>query len=105
MDAESSFEVQAEAITRQAETVDEVADQVVHGRSAASAITIGRDAYGFLCRIIPTLLDPVQEATADALQQAADALQRSADDLRTTARAYASADERTAAELRGRGGP
>jgi hypothetical protein len=97
MSAESGFEVQADAITRHASTVDDVADQVAQGRGAASAVTMGRDAYGFLCQLIPTLLDTLQEATADALQEAADSLQRSADELRMTARAYTASDERTAA--------
>ncbi|WP_250034259.1 type VII secretion target [Paractinoplanes maris] len=105
MGAESGFEVQADAVGRQAATVDEVAEQVIQGRSAASAVTIGRDAYGFLCQLIPALLDPLQEATVDALQEAADSLQRSADDLRTTARAYTGSDERTAGAFRGGNGP
>ncbi|WP_250002942.1 type VII secretion target [Actinoplanes sp. M2I2] len=105
MGTESGFEVQADAITRQATTVDEIADQVAQGRSAASAVTIGRDAYGFLCQLIPTLLTPLQEATVDALREATDSLQRSADDLRSTARAYQDSDDRTASGFRGGRGP
>lgn len=101
MAAESGFEVQADAVTRHATTVDEVAAQVVQGRSAAASVQLGRDAYGFLCQAIPSLLDPLQSATVSALQEAADSLQRSADDLRTTARAYTDADERTAGDFRG----
>jgi hypothetical protein len=101
MSADPGFQVQADAITRHATTVDEVAAQVAQGKSAASTITIGRDAYGILCSLIPTLLDPVQESVIEALQEAGDSLQSAADDLRATARDYTGSDQRTADQFRG----
>lgn len=105
MGAESGFEVQGDGISRHAATVDEVAERVAQGRSAASSVVIGRDAYGFLCQLIPTLLAPLQDATVNALQEATDSLQRASDDLRATAREYTASDERTAGAFRGGSGP
>lgn len=96
MTADSGFQVQADAILRHAATVDEVAAQVAQGRAGAATVSVGRDAYGMLCQLIPSLLQPVHESTVNALQEAADSLQRSADDLRATARDYTGSDERTA---------
>jgi len=86
MTTDPGFEVQADAITRHAATVDRVADQVAEGRGAAAAVSIGRDAYGILCSLIPSLLALVQESVIDALREASDSLQSAADDLRSTAR-------------------
>ncbi|GAB2567820.1 hypothetical protein Aab01nite_44280 [Paractinoplanes abujensis] len=105
MGDESGFEVQGDAIMRHASTVDDVAEQVAQGRSAASSVVIGRDAYGFLCQLIPSLLDPIQDATVNALQEATDSLQRASDDLRATAREYNASDERTAGAFRNGSGP
>jgi methyl-accepting chemotaxis protein len=103
MSADPGFQVQAEAITRHATTVDGVADQVAEGRAAASAVNLGRDAYGILCSLIPALLEPVQESVIEALRGSADALQSAADDLRATARDYTGSDKRTADQFRGGG--
>jgi hypothetical protein len=99
--SDAGFQVQADAIIAHAATVDEVATLVAEGRSAASAVGIGRDAYGMLCRLIPSLLDPLQESTVNALQELADSLQSSADELRSTARDYTGSDQRTADDFRG----
>jgi hypothetical protein len=93
--------VQAAAVSAHAATVDQIASDVSQGRSAAATIAIGRDAYGILCQLIPTLLDPIQEATITALQEVTDSLQRSADDLRATASDYTGSDRRTADDFNG----
>ena len=100
--ADPGFQVQADAITRHATTVDEVSAQVAQGRAAAAAVNLGRDAYGILCSAIPGLLEPVQESVISALQESSDALQSAADDLRTTARDYTGSDQRTADDFGGR---
>jgi methyl-accepting chemotaxis protein len=101
MGADVGFQVQADAITRHATTVDAVADQVAEGKGAASVVNIGRDAYGMLCSLIPSLLTPVQESLINALQEATDSLHSAADDLRATARDYTGSDDRTANQLQG----
>lgn len=100
-DAAAGFQAQADAIVRHAATVDEVAAQVAEGRGAASAVSLGRDAYGKLCSLIPVLLDPIQTSVIDALGEATDTLQSAADDLRATARDYTGADLRTADDFHG----
>jgi hypothetical protein len=101
MTGDPGFQAQADAIVAHAGAVDEVAAQVAQGRSAAAAVTVGSDAYGMLCRLIPGLLAPVQEGIVAALQESSDALQNSADDLRATAREYTGSDQRTADVFRG----
>jgi hypothetical protein len=101
MTADPGFQAQADAIVRHAATVDEVSAQVTQGRAAASTVDLGRNAYGLLCQIIPSLLDPVQESTITALGEAADALRSAADDLRATARDYTGSDQRAAGDFRG----
>jgi hypothetical protein len=72
-------------------------------RSAATAVHLGRGAYGRLCQLIPSLLDPVQEGAVSALREAADALQQTADDLRATARRYEVSDQHAAGLFDGPG--
>ena len=97
---EPSFDVDSEALRRHASSVDEVADKVDQCRRAADSVQLGRQAYGRLCQLIPSLLDPVQQAAVNALSEANDALQRTADDLRTAANQYDSGDQHVAALFR-----
>lgn len=97
----TGFQVQADAIVKHAGTVEEVAAEVMQAKAASSTISMGRDAYGLLCQLIPSLLDPLQDAAIGAFQEAADSLQRSADNLRTTARDYTGSDESVAGEFGG----
>ncbi|MEV6815510.1 type VII secretion target [Micromonospora sp. NPDC051296] len=90
---EPGFDVDSQALRRHAGSVDEVAEMVDQCRRAAGSVQLGRHAYGRLCQLIPSLLDPVQRATVNALNEAADALQRTADDVRTVARHYESGDQ------------
>ena len=101
MSSDPGFQVQADAIAAHADTLDEVAGELTQGRSAAATVSMGPEAYGILCRIIPSLLEPLQDATITALAEATDLLESSADDLRTTARDYADSDRRTADTFRG----
>lgn len=102
MAGEPGFEVESQALRTHSGTVDGVADAVDQCRRAAASVQLGREAYGRLCQLIPFLLNPIQEATTDALGDAALELQRAADDLRVVASRYDSGDQ-TAAALFGRG--
>ncbi|MEG3632466.1 type VII secretion target [Micromonospora palythoicola] len=99
MAGESGFEVDSQALRRHASSVDEVAEMVDQSRRAAGSVQLGRHAYGRLCQLIPSLLDPVQQATISALSEATDALQRTADDLRAAARQYESGDQEVSAHF------
>ncbi|GIJ25139.1 hypothetical protein Vqi01_03010 [Micromonospora qiuiae] len=102
MVGEPGFDVDGQALRQHAGSVDEVAEMVDQCRRAAGSVQLGRHAYGRLCQLIPSLLDPVQQATVNALNEATDALQRTADDLRATANRYESGDQNVAA-IFGRG--
>jgi hypothetical protein len=97
------FQAEGATILQHAGTVDDVADLVDQGRAAAGAVRVGRDAYGVLCGLFPTLLDPVQESIVGALHEASDSLRATAEDLRSTAHGYTDTDER--AERIVRAGP
>jgi hypothetical protein len=96
-----SIGVTAAHLTSHADAVDDVADQMRQGRSAAGQVRLGREAYGQLCQLIPALLDPIQESAVDALAASVDALEEMAEALRSTATGYRGTD--TAAEQRLRG--
>ncbi|WP_196255639.1 type VII secretion target [Micromonospora sp. WMMC415] len=96
------FEVDSLELHTHAGAVDGVADVVDQCRRAAASVHLGRDAYGRLCQLIPSLLHPVQEAAVDALNEATGALQGTADDLRSVAGRYDS-DDRGVARLFHRG--
>jgi hypothetical protein len=95
MTGDPGFQAEGTTILQHAGTVDKVADLVDQARAAAGAVRVGRDAYGVLCGLIPTLLDPVQESIVGALHGAVDSLRATAEDLRSTAHDYAGTDERT----------
>ncbi|MEH0819836.1 MULTISPECIES: type VII secretion target [unclassified Micromonospora] len=96
MAGHQGFEVDSQTVRAHSGTVDGVADEVDQCRRAAASVQLGRDAYGRLCQLIPSLIDPIQQATIDTLNGATDALQRAADDLRFTAREYESGDQAVA---------
>ncbi|MEV4754690.1 type VII secretion target [Micromonospora sp. NPDC049559] len=75
-----------------AASVDDVADRMGLGRSAAAGVRLGRDAYGQLCQLIPALLDPIQSSGVDALAASVDALRETAEALRLTAGDYRTVD-------------
>lgn len=69
------------------------ADSVDQARAAGATAKLGRDAYGKLCPLVPTLIDPVQQLGIDALQEAVTTLQDTADRLRTAAGEYTGSDQ------------
>jgi hypothetical protein len=91
---EQGFHVDAQTIGRHAATVEHVADGIEQGRGAAASVQLGRDAYGRLCQLVPSLLDPVQNSVIAALGEAAGSLQQTADNLRGVARGYDNSDQR-----------
>ncbi|MFR9777789.1 type VII secretion target [Micromonospora sp. MS34] len=92
----AGFEVDTRSLRVHSSAVDETADTVDECRRAAVSIELGRDAYGRLCQLIPSLLEPLQEATADSLGETARALQRAADGLRTVSDRYDRNDDHAA---------
>ncbi|GGM51579.1 hypothetical protein GCM10011608_40630 [Micromonospora sonchi] len=97
MVGEPGFDVDSRALRQHAGSVDGVAEMVDQCRRAAGSVQLGRHAYGRLCQLIPSLLDPVQQATTNALHEATDALRRTADDVQASAIRYESGDQDVAA--------
>ncbi|MEV4822055.1 type VII secretion target [Micromonospora sp. NPDC049274] len=95
------FEVDSQSLRVHARAVDDTADAMEECRRAASSIALGRDAYGRLCQLIPSLLHPIQEATIDSLGETVRALQEAADGLRTVSDRYERGDERAASRFGG----
>jgi hypothetical protein len=96
---DSGFQAQCEAIRAHATEIRSIAAGVAEGSTAAASTTLGPQAYGFLCRIIPALLEPVQDAVVTALREATDSLDQSADDLCSTAAGYDESDTHAAGRL------
>ncbi|MGV9806784.1 type VII secretion target [Micromonospora chersina] len=92
----AGFEVDTSSLRAHASAVDETADAVDECRRAAVSIELGRDAYGRLCQLIPSLLHPLQDATADSLGETVRALQRAADGLRAVSDRYERGDDHAA---------
>ena len=84
----AGFAVVPEALATHATSVDHVAQTVDQGREAGEHVRMGRMAYGLLCQMIPTLIDPLQEAAVTAARDSADSLRSTAAELRTTAQRY-----------------
>lgn len=95
------FEVDAQSLRVHASAVDDTSNAIDECRRAASSIALGRDAYGRLCQLIPSLLHPTQEAAIDSFGETVRALQEAADGLRTVSDRYERGDERAAARFDG----
>ncbi|MET7966529.1 type VII secretion target [Micromonospora sp. NPDC005305] len=92
----AGFEVDTRSLRAHSSAVDETADTVDECRRASVSVELGRDAYGRLCQMIPSLLHPLQEAIADSLGETAGVLQRAADGLRTVSDRYDRGDAHVA---------
>ncbi|MEU8211593.1 type VII secretion target [Micromonospora sp. NPDC049044] len=95
------FEVDPQTLRAHANAVDETADAVDECRRAASSVVLGRDAYGRLCQLIPSLLHPIHEATVDSFGETVRSLQEAADGLRTVSDRYERGDEHAATRFDG----
>jgi len=84
----AGFSVEVEALKTHASNVDFIAGSVDQAKQAGEHVRMGHMAYGFLCQIIPLLLEPLQRAAVDAANDTADALRSAATELRSTASRY-----------------
>lgn len=87
------------AVSRHAGAVDAGADDVDVGRSAATHVQLGAEAYGRICGFLPGLIEPVAEATIRAMAESATALRETAANLRTAAARADSSDHAAAARV------
>ena len=83
-------------IEKHAGSVDAVAAAVEQAKAAGAQVKLGRGAYGQLCQLIPTLIDPIQQLGIDALTEAGSTLTTTAGSLRTAAGQYSGTDDTSA---------
>ncbi|WP_433533786.1 type VII secretion target [Micromonospora sp. CA-249363] len=95
------FEVDPQSLRVHASAVDDTSDAIDECRRAASSISLGRDAYGRMCQLIPSLLHPTQDAIIDSIADTVRALQEAADGLRAVSERYERDDERAAGRFGG----
>lgn len=93
------FGVRPEDLVAHAGHVSAIADRVTAAARAGAAIRPGAEAYGKLCVLVPVMLNALQDTLVDGITAAADSVRDTGDRLRTTAQAYAAADERSASKL------
>jgi hypothetical protein len=99
------FTVPTAALTAHAATVDGIADETALASQAGDQVRLGRDAYGQLCQVLPTVLDPIAGLLVDAARETSAALHDTARALRTAVSAYAGTDRTSADRLDGVRGP
>ncbi|GLY06974.1 MULTISPECIES: hypothetical protein [Actinoplanes] len=87
------------AVTAHAEAVDDAGQAILEARSAVASVALGGDAYGQLCRFLPTVLGVVFEAAAVAMAGSAESLQETAYGLRGAVSSLVSTDDQSAASL------
>lgn len=99
------FAVPTAALTTHAATVDGIADETELAGQAGDQVRLGNDAYGQLCQVLPSALDPIAGLLVDASHATSAALHDTARALRTAAGAYTGADRSSADRLDGVRGP
>jgi Excreted virulence factor EspC, type VII ESX diderm len=95
------FAVPTAALTTHATTVDTIADETALAGQAGDQVRLGADAYGQLCQILPSALDPIAGLLVDAARGTGEALHDTARLLRTAAGAYDGTDRTSADRLNG----
>ena len=86
--------------SRDAGSVDRVADAMRTARSAVHDVTMDTAAYGMLCRFLPGALSPVLERGLDALAGSIDGLDETAAALRATVAGMAGTDRAAADRIK-----
>ena len=81
------------AVAGHAGSVDQAADGMELGRSAAAQVQLGGEAYGKICAFLPGLIEPLGETAVSALAEAASSLRETAANLRTSAGDAAATDQ------------
>jgi hypothetical protein len=101
----AGFNVLPDALAGHAGSVTTAGLAVDTAAAAGEQVRLGSQAYGLLCQVIPTLLEPIQQATVAAARDSGSSLRSAADQLRDTAQRYLAAEESVGeqfVQLRGR---
>ncbi|MGH3870082.1 MAG: type VII secretion target [Pseudonocardiaceae bacterium] len=92
------YEVLTEALRHHAKHIHGVADRVAQAADAAR-VSLPVDTYGVYCRMLPAILNPLQDIGATALDGCATGLSAIATNVQDTADDYTAVDDRNALAL------
>jgi uncharacterized protein YukE len=92
-DSSSGFEVLPEALTQHAGSIDVGAGALDQAADAGLHVMMGPLAYGVLCQILPTLINPFQGLAVSAIKDEANALRSVSELLREVALRYQNHDQ------------
>ena len=90
--AETLGVVPAELVSH-AGHVEAIADDVAQCKSAGGSVSLGTDAYGYLCTMVPTMMGFLQDIILDGIEAARASLDDTGGQLRAAARGYTGADD------------
>jgi uncharacterized protein YukE len=86
------FNVLTDQLNGHAGTLDRVQEQLSTALDAAQTVSMPRDAYGVICQFFPPMIDPIENAGVEAIQEAVNAMGGTARAVRDTATTYADTD-------------
>lgn len=95
------FNVLTDQLNGHAGTLDGLKGQLSTALDAARTVSMPRDAYGVICQFFPPMIDPLENAGVEALQEAVNAMGNTAGAIRDTATTYADTDTANAAAFDG----
>jgi hypothetical protein len=95
------FNVLTDQLNGHAGTLDGVQGQLATALDAAQTVSMPRDAYGVICQFFPPMIDPIEAAGVQALQEAVNAMGNTARAIRDTATTYSDTDAGNAAAFDG----
>lgn len=95
------FNVLPDHLDGHAGTLDGIQGRLSTALDAARAVSMPRDAYGVICQFFPPMVDPIENAGVQALQEAVDAVGNTARAIRDTATTYTDTETANAAAFDG----
>ena len=82
------YEVVTEALVGHATSLGRIADQLNTALDAANTVSMPRDAYGVICQFFPPMIDPIEQAGVNAIQQGVTSVNDTITAVNNTARDY-----------------
>ena len=82
-----------------ARKIDRIGDGLTMAQQAGAAVRMDSGAYGMLCRIVPALLDVLQDKAIKGIGVAASSARDTADAIRATAADYVGSETRAATRI------
>lgn len=82
------YEVITDALVGHATSLGRIADQLSTALDAATTVSMPRDAYGIICQFFPPMIDPIEQAGVNAIQQGVTSMNDTITAVNNTARDY-----------------